>query len=50
MTRRPAIALPALAGLAAAQIGPQAANGVQDTGRTQADPHRPSFSGLGYHL
>jgi hypothetical protein len=42
MTRRPAIALLALAGLAAAQSGAQTGIGVQAAGRAEADPHRPS--------
>ena len=42
MTRCPAIALLAVAGLAAAQSGAQTAIGVQNVGRAEADPHRPS--------
>ena len=47
MTGRPAIALLALAGLAAAQSGAQTAIGVQAAGRTEADPHRQSCISAG---
>jgi hypothetical protein len=42
MTRRPAIALLALAGLAAAQTGAQTAVGVQADGTSRSRP-TPSF-------
>ena len=47
MTRRPAIALLALAGVAAAQSGAQTGAGVQAAGQAKDDSHRPACISAG---